>query len=137
MSGIRSHRTARGPSADLDEAGVCSWQRRAQLLYEIMGDHMKNDVPSLQESIINHVEYTLARSRYRFDDFEAYQATSLSVRDRLIESWNDTQVSLSCCCLAVSQSSAGLYSDAFDADRTNRIRVGDELTRPVPLIRYE
>jgi len=57
-----------------------------------MGDHMKNDVPSLQESIINHVEYTLARSRYRFDDFEAYQATSLSVRDRLIESWNDTQV---------------------------------------------
>jgi glycogen phosphorylase len=57
-----------------------------------MGDQLKNDVPSLQESIINHVEYTLARSRYRFDDFEAYQATSLSVRDRLIESWNDTQV---------------------------------------------
>ena len=52
----------------------------------------QSDVVSLQHSIINHVEYTLARSRYRFDDFEAYQATALSIRDRLIESWNDTQV---------------------------------------------
>jgi starch phosphorylase len=48
-------------------------------------------VLSIQESIINHVEYTMARSRYRFDDFECYQATSLSLRDRLVESWNDTQ----------------------------------------------
>ena len=37
------------------------------------------------------VEYTLARSRYKFDDLEAYMATAYSVRDRLIESWNDTQ----------------------------------------------
>eukprot|EP00955_Chlamydomonas_euryale_P106685 365720-Chlamydomonas_euryale.AAC.12 len=46
--------------------------------------YMKNDVLSIQEGIINHVEYTMARSRYKFDDFEAYQATSLSLRDRLI-----------------------------------------------------
>jgi hypothetical protein len=45
---------------------------------------MKNDVLSIQEDIVNHVEYTMARSRYKFDDFEAYQATSLSLRDRLI-----------------------------------------------------
>ena len=45
----------------------------------------------MEESIVNHVEYTLARSRYSFDDQEAYQAASLSLRDRLIESWNDTQ----------------------------------------------
>ena len=45
---------------------------------------MKNDVLSIQEGIVNHVEYTMARSRYKFDDFEAYQATSLSLRDRLI-----------------------------------------------------
>lgn len=50
-----------------------------------------NSVLSIQQSIINHVEYTLARSRYKFDDLEAYMATSYSVRDRLIESWNDTQ----------------------------------------------
>lgn len=46
--------------------------------------YMKNDVLSIQEGIVNHVEYTMARSRYKFDDFEAYQATSLSLRDRLI-----------------------------------------------------
>ena len=39
---------------------------------------------------MNHVEYTLARSRYRFDEVEAYQATAHSLRDRLIERWNDT-----------------------------------------------
>ena len=37
------------------------------------------------------VEYTMARSRYQFDDLEAYMATAYSVRDRLIEEWNDTQ----------------------------------------------
>lgn len=37
------------------------------------------------------VEYTMARSRYKFDDLEAYMATAYSVRDRLIEEWNDTQ----------------------------------------------
>ncbi len=36
------------------------------------------------------VEYTLARSRYKFDEQEAYMATAFSVRDRLIEAWNDT-----------------------------------------------
>lgn len=46
--------------------------------------YMKNDVLSIQHGIVNHVEYTMARSRYKFDDFEAYQATSLSLRDRLI-----------------------------------------------------
>ena len=36
------------------------------------------------------MEYTLARSRFKFDEQEAYMATAFSVRDRLIESWNDT-----------------------------------------------
>lgn len=79
---------------------------------------------SVQHNIVNHVEYTIGRTRYRFDDFEAYQArpglcthpflpeptrlpssrsaqcshallrafqaASYAVRDRLIESWNDT-----------------------------------------------
>ena len=51
----------------------------------------KSDVLSIQQSIVNHVEYTIARSRYKFDDLEAYQAAAFSLRDRLIESWNDTQ----------------------------------------------
>lgn len=42
------------------------------------------------------MEYTLARSRYIFDEQEAYMATAYSVRDRLIESWNDTQTYFKC-----------------------------------------
>ncbi|KXZ53126.1 hypothetical protein GPECTOR_7g1017 [Gonium pectorale] len=60
-------------------------------LYTLMDTYMKNDVLSIQEDIVNHVEYTMARSRVNFDNFEAYQATSFSLRDRLIERWNDTQ----------------------------------------------
>jgi starch phosphorylase len=43
------------------------------MLYSLMDSYIKNDVLAVQKSIVNHVEYTLARSRYRFDDFEAYQ----------------------------------------------------------------
>nr|AGV05361.1 starch phosphorylase [Dunaliella salina] len=57
----------------------------------IMDTYKKNDVLSIQENIVSHIEYTMARSRYRFDDFECYQATALSLRDRLVEQWNDTQ----------------------------------------------
>ena len=56
----------------------------------LMDAYIPSDVLSVQQSVINHVEYSIGRTRYRFDDFEAYRAASLSVRDRLIESWNDT-----------------------------------------------
>eukprot|EP00899_Mesostigma_viride_P029454 jgi/Mesvir1/9694/Mv12172-RA.1 len=73
-----------------DFSGNGRAKEKTDLLYNLMGTYIKNDVLSIQESIVNHVEYTIARSRYKFDDFEAYQATAHSVRDRLIESWNDT-----------------------------------------------
>ena len=38
--------------------------------------YLKNDTFSVQHDIVNHVEYTIGRTRYRFDDFEAYQARS-------------------------------------------------------------
>eukprot|EP00210_Caulerpa_lentillifera_P003854 g3681.t1 len=63
----------------------------SETLYTLMDTYIKNDVLSIQQSIVNHAEYTLARSRFNFDNQEAYQATAFSLRDRLIESWNDTQ----------------------------------------------
>jgi starch phosphorylase len=62
-----------------------------QKIWEMMESYIGSDQKSIQRSIVNHVEYTLARTRFDFDDFGAYQAASLSVRDRLIEAWNDTQ----------------------------------------------
>ena len=62
-----------------------------ELLYGLLDSYLKNDVVSIQESIVHHVEFTLARSRYKFDTREAYFAAAHSLRDRLIERWNDTQ----------------------------------------------
>ncbi|KAL8108109.1 hypothetical protein AgCh_024524 [Apium graveolens] len=63
---------------------------KAERMFGLMDGFLKNDPFSLQKSILDHVEYTVARSRFNFDDFEAYQALSHSVRDRLIERWHDT-----------------------------------------------
>lgn len=37
---------------------------------------MTADVNSIQRAIANHVEYTLASSRFDFDEFKAYLATA-------------------------------------------------------------
>jgi starch phosphorylase len=72
-----------------------------------MGTYIGRDKRSIQRSVVNHVEYTLGLTRFNFKDLNAYQATSLSVRDRLIEQLNDTneyfnvslnKMSDSCCC---------------------------------------
>jgi starch phosphorylase len=55
-----------------------------------MGSYLGRDQRSIQRSIVNHVEYTLGMTRFNFNNFGAYQAASYSVRDRLIEAWNDT-----------------------------------------------
>ncbi|WVY93404.1 hypothetical protein V8G54_032492 [Vigna mungo] len=70
--------------------GVGERRAKAERMFTLMDGFLKNDPLSLQKDILNHVEYTVARSRFSFDDFEAYQALSHSVRDRLIERWHDT-----------------------------------------------
>lgn len=64
---------------------------KAERMFKLMDQFLKNDPLSLQRDILYHVEYTVARSRFSFDDYEAYQALAHSVRDRLIERWHDTQ----------------------------------------------
>lgn len=60
-------------------------------MWELMSSYIGTNKQSIQRSIVNHVEYTLARTRFNFDNMGAYQATAYSVRDRLLEAWNDTQ----------------------------------------------
>jgi len=66
-------------------------EKRRAHLWELMSSYLSTDVEDIEQFIVNHVEYTLARSRLNFDDHAAFQATALSLRDRLIETWNDTQ----------------------------------------------
>ncbi|KAK4711139.1 hypothetical protein R3W88_005652 [Solanum pinnatisectum] len=63
---------------------------KVEKMFGLMDEFLKNDSISLQKDILDHVEFTVARSRFSFDDFEAYQALAHSVRDRLIERWHDT-----------------------------------------------
>lgn len=50
---------------------------KAERMLEHMDGFLKNDPVSLQKDVLDHVEYTVARSRFSFDDFEAYQVNSL------------------------------------------------------------
>eukprot|EP01022_Parablepharisma_sp_SALTPOND_P034495 TRINITY_DN91_c0_g3_i1.p2 TRINITY_DN91_c0_g3~~TRINITY_DN91_c0_g3_i1.p2 ORF type:complete len:1131 (-),score=200.71 TRINITY_DN91_c0_g3_i1:5812-9204(-) len=59
-------------------------------MWELMKSYLGWDIRSIQRQIVNHVEYTLARTRFNFEDNACYYATAYSVRDRLVESWNDT-----------------------------------------------
>lgn len=61
-------------------------------VWEIMDKSLQRDIKSIQESIVKHIEYTLAISRFDIKKEYIFQGTALSVRDRLLEQWNDTQL---------------------------------------------
>ena len=61
-------------------------------IYDIMKNFLENDENTLMENIVSHLEFTLARTRFSIDKNSAYFASALTVRDRLIESWNDSQM---------------------------------------------
>lgn len=50
----------------------------------------KDDVQGTANTVVRHVTTTLARQAINLDDLAAYQATALSVKDRLIKRWNET-----------------------------------------------
>ncbi|WVW79209.1 hypothetical protein I302_101175 [Kwoniella bestiolae CBS 10118] len=51
-------------------------------------DH--EDEQEVANTVVRHVSTSLARQAYNIDAIAAYQATALSVRDRLLERWNET-----------------------------------------------
>jgi len=59
-------------------------------LWKLMDSHKANDVESVKKDIVENVEYKLACTRFSFTKADAYRAASYAVRDRLIESFNDT-----------------------------------------------
>ena len=61
-------------------------------VWEIMDKSLQRDIKSIKESIVKHIEYTLAISRFDINKEYIFQGTALSVRDRLLEQWNDTQL---------------------------------------------
>ena len=66
-------------------------EEKSEKLWNLMAEYLPSDKDMIQKSIISHIEHTLARTRFNFDTSSCYRATAFSIRDRLIESWNDTQ----------------------------------------------
>lgn len=63
-------------------------------LWSLMETYRARDKISIQKSIISHIEYTLARTRFDLNNQVVYQGVSLSVRDHLLEAWNDSQINI-------------------------------------------
>ncbi|GAA5925842.1 hypothetical protein JCM3775_005131 [Rhodotorula graminis] len=52
---------------------------------------LTNDVKDVNAQISRHVEFTLSRQPFNVDELAMYQASALSVRDKLVHNWNKTQ----------------------------------------------
>ncbi|KAG1115213.1 hypothetical protein G6F42_013991 [Rhizopus arrhizus] len=71
---------------ELDEKAKSNWKK-----------HMtpeRNDTDAIEQDIVHHTITTLCRGVYNIDKLAMYQATAHSVRDRLLEDWNNTQEAL-------------------------------------------
>ncbi|KAH3759337.1 glycogen phosphorylase [Pelomyxa schiedti] len=60
-------------------------------LFGLTAAYVPEDVDSIMQHIANHYEYTLAGSRINLSNNSMFRACSFALRDRLIETWNDTQ----------------------------------------------
>ena len=60
------------------------------MLWLLMRNYIGTEINQIERQIVNHIEYTVAKTRFDFTNFNAFQATAYSVRDRLIERLNDT-----------------------------------------------
>ena len=52
---------------------------------------LKNDIKTLQNSFVNHLEYTQAKDKYSATNRDFYKSLAYLVRDRLFERWIETQ----------------------------------------------
>lgn len=64
---------------------------KIEKIWKEVAGYLKMDKESIIKSIADHLEYSLCKDRYTAEDFDFYESLALSIRDRLIEFWNDTQ----------------------------------------------
>jgi glycogen phosphorylase len=63
---------------------------KARGLWKQFNFHKFETKEDFEREVVRHVNTTLARSMYNFDDFAAYHGTALAMRDRLLVAWNET-----------------------------------------------
>ena len=60
-------------------------------LWELMATYQPLDAEGLLRAVADHLEFSQSKIRYTATHFDLYQSLALSIRDRLVEFWNDTQ----------------------------------------------
>ncbi|ELP87013.1 glycogen phosphorylase, putative, partial [Entamoeba invadens IP1] len=60
-------------------------------LWDTYSFYLAKDVETIKRQITNHIEYTMACNRVDFRPYAIYAAAAHSLRDRVLEFWNDTQ----------------------------------------------
>ncbi|KAJ8075811.1 Non-essential glycogen phosphorylase [Marasmius tenuissimus] len=88
----RHVRTLTGYLPETDASGKEKWPRGEEEVWKAGLRGVDSDVQAITKSVVNHVQTSLARQAYNLDNFGAYQAAALSVRDSLIANWNETQL---------------------------------------------
>uniref|UniRef100_A0A5K1K306 Alpha-1,4 glucan phosphorylase n=1 Tax=Ganoderma boninense TaxID=34458 RepID=A0A5K1K306_9APHY len=92
-TGPRRHvRTLTGYTAETDATGKEKWPVGDEKVWKEGIPGLTSDTTSITKSVVNHVHTSLARQAYNLDNFGAYQASALSVRDNLLVNWNETQL---------------------------------------------
>ena len=61
-------------------------------VWEFKNAYLPRDKINIQKSIIKHIECTLGATTFDVNSYYLFQGTELSVRDMLLEQWNDTQL---------------------------------------------
>ena len=61
-------------------------------MWALNDTYLKREKLIVQKSIVLHIEYTLSKTRFDIISQYLFQGTALSVRDRLLEQWNDTKI---------------------------------------------
>jgi len=66
-------------------------RKEMENIWKLVATYRSMDRDGLIESIANHLEFSQCKNRFTAEDFDIYRSFALSVRDRLVEFWNDTQ----------------------------------------------
>jgi len=74
------------------QPGSSSNEQKLALKWALLSSYIPRDVPAIEKQFVQHVEYSLAQTRMNLTPRWSFQAVALSVRDRLLEHWKDTQI---------------------------------------------
>ena len=62
-----------------------------EIMWDLIATYRSMDRDGLLKSMANHIEFSQCKNRYTAEDIDIYRSFALSIRDRLVEFWNDTQ----------------------------------------------